>query len=100
MVKTAGLAFIAAALVAFEAGFACASDPIGVCPDNPRYFLFRGRPAVLITATEHYGSVLNLDFDYVRYLDVLKSHGFNLTRVFSGTYREVPGSFGIVGNTL
>jgi hypothetical protein len=44
--------------------------------------------------------VLNLDFDYVRYLDVLRAHGFNLTRTFSGTYRELPGSFGITGNTL
>ena len=44
--------------------------------------------------------MLNRDFDYVRYLDVLKAHGFNLTRTFSGTYREVPGSFGIKGNTL
>jgi hypothetical protein len=44
--------------------------------------------------------VLNLDIDYTRYLDVLQAHGFNLTRTFSGTYREVPGSFGITGNTL
>ncbi len=55
---------------------------------------------MLVGSTEHYGSVLNLDFDYVRYLDVLKSDGLNLTRTFSGYYREVPGSFGIRGNTL
>ncbi|MBI2949459.1 MAG: hypothetical protein HYY23_17615, partial [Verrucomicrobia bacterium] len=69
-------------------------------PENPRYFLFRGRPAILITSGEHYGAVMNLDFDHVRYLDELKAHGFNLTRVFSGTYREVAGSFNITGNTL
>ena len=74
--------------------------PLALHPDNPHYFLFRGRPAVLITSGEHYGAVLNLDFDYVRYLETLKSHGFNLTRTFSGTYREVPGSFNITGNTL
>lgn len=77
-----------------------AAEPIRLHPQNPHYFLFRGRPAVLITSGEHYGAVINLDFDYVRYLDELKRHGFNLTRIFSGTYREVPGSFNIVGNTL
>lgn len=79
-----------------------ASDhkPIRLHPRNPHYFLFRDRPTVLITSGEHYGAVLNLDFDYVKYLDVLKSHGFNLTRTFSGAYREVPGSFNITGNTL
>jgi hypothetical protein len=77
-----------------------AAEPIKLHPDNPHYFLFRGQPAVLITSGEHYGALLNRDFDYVRYLDVLKSHGFNLTRTFSGAYREVPGSFGITGNTL
>ena len=28
------------------------------------------------------------DFDYVRYLNTLKEHGFNLTRTISGTYRK------------
>jgi hypothetical protein len=44
--------------------------------------------------------VLNLDFDYVRYLDALAADGLNHTRLFSGTYREVPASFGITDNTL
>ncbi|HEU0007662.1 MAG TPA: hypothetical protein VFS12_16875 [Terriglobia bacterium] len=79
---------------------AVAAEPIKLHPDNPHYFLFRGRPTVLITSGEHYGAVLNLDFDFVRYLDVLQAHSYNLTRTFSGTYREVPGSFGITGNTL
>ncbi len=81
-------------------GAAVAAGPIRLHPDNPHYFEFRGRPAVLLTAGEHYGAGLNLDFDYVRYLDVLQNHRFNLTRVFSGTYREVAGSFNITGNTL
>ena len=75
-------------------------EPIRLHPQNGHYFLFRGKPTVLITAGEHYGAVMNLDFDYVKYLDVLQSHGFNLTRTFSGAYREVPGSFNITGNTL
>ena len=32
---------------------------------NPHYHEFRGKPTVLITAGEHYGAVMNLDFDYI-----------------------------------
>src|SRR5579864_9410372 len=74
--------------------------PLALHPDNPHYFLFRGKPAILIGSGEHYGAVLNLDFDYVPYLDEIKARGLNLTRTFTGTYREVPGSFGIEENTL
>ncbi|MGC8640397.1 MAG: hypothetical protein ACP5XB_11035 [Isosphaeraceae bacterium] len=77
-----------------------AAEPVKLHPDNPHYFQFRGKPAVLLTSGEHYGAVLNLDFDFRPYLDELKRCGFNLTRTFSGTYREVPGSFKIHGNTL
>jgi hypothetical protein len=77
-----------------------AAEPIRLHPDNPHYLLFRGKPAILLTSGEHYGCVLNRDFDYLRYLDTLQAAGFNLTRTFAGTYREVPGSFGIVDNTL
>jgi hypothetical protein len=74
--------------------------PINLHPDNPHYFQFRGKPAVLIGSTEHYGAVMNLDFDYVRYLDELSAKGLNITRTFSGIYVEPPGAFGIVKNTL
>ena len=74
--------------------------PVSLHPDNGHYFLFRGKPTVLITSGEHYGAVLNGDFDYVRYFDELKRHDLNLTRTFSGVYREVPGSFNIRNNTL
>lgn len=74
--------------------------PLKLHPDNPHYFLFQDKPAVLITAGEHYGAVLNLEFDFRAYLEELAEHRFNHTRVFSGTYREIPGSFGITGNTL
>jgi hypothetical protein len=77
-----------------------AAPPIHLHPANPHYFLWRGQPTVLITSGEHYGAVLNLDFDFARYLEELKAHRFNLTRTFSGAYREVPGSFNITGNTL
>ena len=77
-----------------------AERPIALHPDNPHYFLFRGKPAVLVTSGEHYGAVLNRDFDYIPYLNELQARKFNLTRTFSGSYREVPGSFNIVENTL
>ena len=57
-------------------------------------------PTLLITAGEHYGAVLNLDFDYVPYLDELARHRLNLTRTFSGTYLEGPSTFNIRKNTL
>lgn len=77
-----------------------AGEPLKLHPDNSHYFLFRGKPTVLVTSGEHYGAVLNLDFDYLPYLNELQKCGFNLTRTFAGTYREIPGSFGITGNTL
>ncbi len=69
-------------------------------PENPHYFLWRGKPTVLITSAEHYGAVLNRDFDYSKYLKTLELHGFNLTRTFSGAYCEPFGAFKIENNTL
>ena len=89
-----------AACVALTAIAAAADKPLSLHPDNPHYFLFRGKPTVLLTSGEHYGAVLNLGFDYIPYLDELKARKFNLTRTFSGTYREDPTAFGIVENTL
>jgi hypothetical protein len=74
--------------------------PIALHPQNPRYFEFRGKPTVLITSAEHYGAVLNPDFNFKPYLNALRAHRLNLTRVFSGTYVENPGAFKIESNTL
>ena len=74
--------------------------PISLHPENGHYLTFRGKPAVLVGSTEHYGAVLNGDFDFAAYLEELSTDGLNLTRVFSGTYFEVPSSFGITDNTL
>jgi hypothetical protein len=92
--KTAAIYFL---MLAATAG---AAEPIRLHPDNPHYFVLRGQPTVLVTSAEHYGAVLNLDFDFVPYLDELKSHGLNLTRTFSGVYCEAPGNFKIKANTL
>jgi hypothetical protein len=91
---------LAAGLLISGSAFAQPVKPIALHPENPHYLLFRGKPAILVTSGEHYGAVLNRDFDYRRYLDELHARGLNLTRTFSGTYREVPSSFGIVENTL
>lgn len=69
-------------------------------PENARYYEFQGKPTVLVTSAEHYGALLNLDFDYVKYLDTLAAEGMNLTRIFTGAYHEFPGDFGITRNTL
>lgn len=74
--------------------------PIALHPENPHYFVWRNQPTVLVTSGEHYGALLNLDFDYERYFDELRSFDLNHTRTFSGTYRELSSSFGISDNPL
>ena len=74
--------------------------PLSLHPDNPHYFLLRGKPTILITSAEHYGAVLNRDFDFTKYLDELETHGLNLTRIFTGIYCEDAKAFGITRNTL
>ena len=37
---------------------------------NPHLFSWKGRPTVLVGAPDHYGAILNLDFDYREYLDL------------------------------
>ncbi|HEY4089036.1 MAG TPA: hypothetical protein VGM43_24070 [Bryobacteraceae bacterium] len=87
-------------LAALFACIAAVAQPLRLDSANPHYFSFHGRPTVLITSGEHYGAVLNLDFNYRRYLDTLHADGLNLTRTFSGSYREVAGDFSIASNTL
>ncbi len=60
-------------------------------PDNSRNFLYKGKPIVLVTATEHYGAVLNSKFNYVPYLDELARNELNLSRAFT-FYRELEES--------
>jgi len=75
-------------------------NPIQLHPENPHYFLWRGKPTILITSGEHYGALLNRAFDYKIYLKTLETLGFNLTRTFSGAYCEPVGAFKIQNNTL
>jgi len=75
--------------------------PIQLHPENPHYFLYRGKAVALISSAEHYGAVINGEFDYHKYLAALSAAGMNYTRVFGGSYVEDPGkSFGIRRNDL
>jgi len=77
-----------------------AASPIQLHPVNPHYFLYRGEPLILITSAEHYGAVLNPAFDCLKYLNTLAEDEMNYTRIFTGSYFEKPGAFGIEKNTL
>lgn len=71
-----------------------AGQAFSVHPDDPRCFLFRGKPFKIITSAEHYGAVINADFDYEVYLQEMARTSQNMTRVFT-FYREkahsIPG---------
>lgn len=86
---------------------AAPDEPLRLDPQNPHYLSFRGKPTVLVTSGEHYGAVINLDFNYSTYLKELQRNHLNLTRVFAGSYREidkphdaVKGGYAIDRNTL
>jgi hypothetical protein len=57
-------------------------------PDNPKLFEFRGKPLVLLTATEHYGAVMNRPFQFEKYLADAAEKGMTLTRLFM-LFREL-----------
>ncbi len=65
-----------------------AQDAVKIAPDNPKYLWFRGKPLVLISASEHYGSVINRPFDYEKYLANAAEHKMTMTRTFL-LYREL-----------
>jgi len=68
--------------------YAQSGTPIQLHPENPKYFLFRGKPLVLVSASEHYGSVLNRAFDFEKYLKDAARHKMTMTRTFL-LYREL-----------
>ncbi len=77
------------------------TGPLRLHPENGHYFQYKGKTLALVTSGEHYGAVINLDFDYKKYLESLSREGMNYTRIFTGTYFEPPGgAFGILNNTL
>ena len=88
-------------ILVVDAAMASAAErALSLHPENPHYFLFRGKPTIIITSGEHYGAVLNLDFDYKKYLRTLAVDGLNSTRTWAGAYCEPPSAFNIASNTL
>lgn len=71
-----------------------------VSPENAAYLEFRGRPTLLVGSGEHYGALINRDFDLARYVASMRRDGLNYTRVFGGAYVEPQGAFNIERNTL
>jgi hypothetical protein len=74
-----------AAAVAFTVALAAGAqtqDAVKIDPENPKYLLFRGKPLVLVSASEHYGSVINRPFDFEKYLDDAAARGMTMTRTF------------------
>lgn len=61
---------------------------ISISQSNPHYLEFRGRTTVLSTSAEHYGGLINTDFDYAEYFETLGAHGLSLTQAFVGSYVE------------
>jgi hypothetical protein len=73
---------------------ACNSSPVKICPDNPHYFFYRNKSLVLITSDQHYGAVIDKDFDYDRYLItlmIMNEPDQNLSRaMFEPTDKYLP----------
>ena len=65
-----------------SANLARAQDAVKIDPQNPKYLFFRGKPLVLISASEHYGSVINRPFNFEKYLDDAAAHKMTMTRTF------------------
>ena len=63
---------------------------VRIHPNNPRIFEFRGEARVLVTATEHYGAVMNRPFRFELYLADAAEKGITLTRLFT-LFRELQG---------
>jgi hypothetical protein len=76
-----------------------ANGPVRKHTANPHYFAYQGKPMVLITSDQHYGAVINLDFDYLPFLDRLHDYGMNLTRIYPGAYVEMKDQYA-KGNPL
>jgi hypothetical protein len=95
------LIFLAAAVLPGWIYAQEAHAPLSLHPQNHHYFIFRGKPTVLITSGEHYGAVMNADFNYSLYLETIQKEGFNYTRIFIGPYSEMGSDqFGISNNTM
>ena len=76
------------------------AQPLRLLPKNPHYVEYNGKPLLIVGSGEHYGAVVNQDFDFRTYLATIAADGLNTTRLFTGAYVEKQGDFGIQKNTL
>lgn len=83
------LFFIIISVVCISCSNSTSHQPKGLktCKSNPNYLEYKGKPIFIASSSEHYGSVYNLDFDYVRQLETLKAEGLNFTKFFTGLWR-------------
>lgn len=87
-------------LVGAHGLFAQSGGTLRLHPQNGHYLEYQNKPILLVGSGEHYGSVINPDFDYRTYLRATAADGMNTTRLFTGAYIEKLGDFGILKNTL
>jgi hypothetical protein len=78
---------------------AATAAPVGPSWANPRYLEWQGKPKLLVTSTEHFGALINLDFDYETYFRTLAASNFSLTQAWTGSYVEPDADVG-PDNTL
>lgn len=63
---------------------------ISIHPNNPKLFRFLGQACALLTASEHYGAVMNRPFRFEHYLADAAAKHINYTRLFT-LFRELQG---------
>jgi len=81
--------------------YTISAQPVRLNSVNPHYLEYQGKPILIVSSGEHYGSVINPAFDYIKYLNTLQKEGMNYTRLFTGCmYWETEKDFGITYNTL
>ena len=81
---------LGAALLLIATSAAASAEPIIVCPSNPHYFQYKGKAVLLITSDQHYGAIVDKDFDFAKFLNYMGDKGMNLTRIYPGGYFETP----------
>ena len=64
------------------------SDLVRLHPENRKIFEYKGKPRMLLCATEHYGALINRPFRFERYLADARDRGQTLTRLFT-LFREL-----------
>jgi len=67
--------------------------PVTIWPSNRHYFMYQGKPVLLIASDHHYGAIVDRDFDFAKFLNYMGENGMNLTRIYPGGYFEAPDQF-------